>query len=72
MAAKKETKSIDVAKGFDELEAIAAWFEQGDGDVDQGLKKFERAMTLADSLKQRLDEAENSIRDIKKRFTSEE
>lgn len=72
MASKKETASIDVAKGFDELETIAAWFEQGDGDLDQGLKKFERAMTIADALKKRLDAAENSIRDIKKQFSASE
>lgn len=68
MTTKKEHKTIDVAKGFEELEAIAAWFEQGDGGLDEGLKKFERAMVLAGALKTRLDDAENVIREIKKRF----
>jgi len=68
MTPKKESKKIDVAKGFEELEQIADWFEKGDGGLDEGLKKFERAMTLADALKTRLDEAENVIREIKKRF----
>lgn len=63
----KTTKKIDVAKGFDELESIAAWFEKGDGDLDDGLAKFERAMEIANALKSRLDEAENSIKDIKKK-----
>jgi exodeoxyribonuclease VII small subunit len=66
----KETKTIDVAKGFIELEEIATWFEQGKEDLDQGLKKFERAMVIADTLKKRLDAAENTIRDIKGRFNS--
>jgi len=63
---KKESKDIDVAKGFKELEDIATWFEQGDGDLDAGLAKFERAMAIADVLKKRLTEAENKIKDIKK------
>lgn len=67
----KTTKKIDVANGFDELEAIAAWFEKGDGDLDDGLAKFERAMEIANALKIRLDEAENSIKEIKKKFGSE-
>lgn len=70
MPAKKDTKAIDVAKGFSELEEIATWFEQGEDDLDQGLKKFERAMEIADALKKRLDAAENTIKDIKGRFAS--
>lgn len=65
---KTAPKNVDVAKGFEELDQIAAWFEKGDGDLDVGLKKFERAMALAAALKTRLDEAENVIREIKKRF----
>jgi exodeoxyribonuclease VII small subunit len=68
MPPKKNTQTIDVAKGFEELESVAAWFEKGDGDLDEGLKKFERAMVVADALKRRLDEAENTIREIKGRF----
>lgn len=68
MTPKKESRSLDVAKGFAELETIAAWFEKGDGDLEKGLEKFERAMTIADILKKRLDEAENTIREIKKKF----
>lgn len=64
----KTTKKIDVAKGFDELESIAAWFEKGDGDLDEGLVKFSRAMEIANTLKTRLDEAENVIKEIKKMF----
>ncbi|MEO5928039.1 MAG: exodeoxyribonuclease VII small subunit [Patescibacteria group bacterium] len=70
MPPKKDIKAIDVATGFSELEAIATWFEKGEDDLDQGLKKFERAMVIADALKKRLDAAENTIKDIKERFTS--
>lgn len=72
MAIKKETKPIDVAKGFDELESIASWFEKGDGDLDQGLQKFERAMSIAEVLKKRIQEAENKMKEIKKKFSNEE
>ncbi|MCC7357665.1 exodeoxyribonuclease VII small subunit [Candidatus Uhrbacteria bacterium] len=69
MAIKKEMKEIDVAKGFSELEDISAWFERGEADVDTGLKKFERAMMIADLLKKKLDEAENKVKDIKQKFS---
>ncbi len=65
---KKAEKKIDVEKGFAELEEITAWFEDGEGDLDSGLKKFERAMTIASQLKTRLKEAENKIEEIKKSF----
>jgi exodeoxyribonuclease VII small subunit len=61
-------KEIDVSKGFQELEEIAAWFEQGETDLDKGLEKFERAMTVADALKKRLAIAENKVKEIKKKF----
>jgi exodeoxyribonuclease VII small subunit len=65
MPAKKD---IDVSKGFQELEEIAAWFEQGETDLDKGLDKFERAMAVADALKKRLAVAENRVKEIKKKF----
>lgn len=68
MPPKKESKPIDVAKGFKELEQISEWFERGDADLDQGLEKFERAMAIADALKQRLVAAENRVRDIRKKY----
>ena len=71
MPPKKDTKDIDVGKGFQELETIAAWFEQGGTDLDQGLEKFERAMTIADALKKRLAVAENKVKEIKKRFNAD-
>jgi len=68
MPTKKDTKDIDVAKGFKELEDIAAWFERGETDLDAGLQKFERAMAVADALKKRLALAENKVREIKKKY----
>jgi exodeoxyribonuclease VII small subunit len=65
---KKETKDIDIAKGFQELEQISEWFEKGEANIDQGLEKFERAMVIADVLKKRLAVAENKVKEIKKKF----
>jgi exodeoxyribonuclease VII small subunit len=62
--AKKKLET-DFGKGFTELEEIAAWFEQGEPDLDAGLKKFERAMELSKTLRERLTQAENTIKEIK-------
>jgi len=61
----KKKAEIDFAKSFKELEEIAEWFEQGEPDLDEGLKKYERASELAKGLKEKLDEAENRIKEIK-------
>ena len=63
----KKKSDIDFSKGFAELEEIAAWFEQGDPDLEQGLKKFERASELSKALRLRLEEAENKMKEIKER-----
>lgn len=68
MPVKKDTKEVDIAKGFSELEEISTWFERGETDVDTGLQKFERAMIVADALKKKLDEAENKVKEIKQKF----
>ena len=49
MPPKKESKDIDVAKGFKELEDLAEWFERGEADLDKG-PKSSSAMTVADAL----------------------
>lgn len=69
--AKKTSADIDLSNGFEELEAIADWFEKGETDIDEGLKKFERAMLIADALKKRLTAAENTVKEIKKKYQAE-
>lgn len=61
----KKKPDADFGKGFQELEEIAKWFEQGEPDLEKGLEKFERAMELSGSLKERLTEAENKIKEIR-------
>ena len=61
----KKKSDVDFVKGFQELEEIAQWFEQGEPDLDKGLAKFERATELTEVLKERLMEAENRIKEIR-------
>ncbi len=66
MSKKKE---IDFAAAFEELEHITQWFDsQEQVDLDEGLKKFERGLSLADGLKKKLNEVENTVEEIKKKF----
>ncbi len=61
----KKKVETDFGRGFTELEEIAAWFEQGEPDLDKGLQKFERAMELSKTLRERLTQAENTIKEIR-------
>ncbi|MBI1908379.1 exodeoxyribonuclease VII small subunit [Candidatus Uhrbacteria bacterium] len=61
-------KKLKFAEAFAELEAITAWFEQGDVDLDEGLKKFERGLALAKTCKGALADVENKVVELKKKF----
>lgn len=65
-----EPKSQTFAKDMAELEAITAWFESGDIDLDESLLKFERGMELASGLKKQLAAVENKVEKIKRSFDS--
>lgn len=69
-ASKKESRSkrVDFAKELQELEAIVAWFESGDVDLDEALSKFERGMELSARLKDHLQTVANKVEVIKKKF----
>ena len=58
----------DFGKELKELEQIVEWFESGDADLDAALPKFERGMELATKLKKHLDQIENKVEVIKKKF----
>lgn len=63
MSKKKEQ---NFAEAFAELEQITQWFDsQENVDLDEGIKKFERGLTLASTLKKKLSEVENRIEEIK-------
>ncbi len=67
MATAKNNK-VDFSKAFEELEQITAWFEKGEADLDEGLKKFERGLELAKVCKVKLSEVENKIKELKNKF----
>lgn len=58
-------KELTFAQQYAELEQIAAWFERGDIDLEESLKKFERGLALADALQKQLSVVDEKIRDIK-------
>lgn len=65
MATKKE---ITFANAFKELEELTAWFEEEEVELDEGMKKFERGLELAEVCKKKLEEVENSVEKLKKKF----
>lgn len=62
------TKKPTFAEAFAELEIITEWFETGDIDLDEGLKKFERGLELAQLCKAKLAEVEVKVVELKKKF----
>lgn len=64
------SKKTSFADAFQELEDITAWFETADVDLDEGLKKFERGLELAQVCKSKLSEVENKVVDLKKKFAT--
>jgi len=67
MSATKKT-TVNFSQAFEELEQITEWFEKGEADLDEGLKKFERGLELAKLCKGKLSEVENKIKELKKKF----
>lgn len=65
MATKKQAL---FAEQFSELEEITRWFERGDADLDEGLKKYERGLALASQCRARLQEIENTVISLKKQY----
>jgi exodeoxyribonuclease VII small subunit len=64
---------VDFSKDLKELEAIVESLETGEIDLDKSLDQFEKGMELANRLKNYLDDVENRVEVIKKKFdTSEE
>jgi len=67
MSMPKKNKLV-FSEAFAELEAITEWFEKGETDLDDGLKKFERGLELAKACKSKLSEVENKIKELKAKF----
>ncbi len=56
---------------LDELESINMWFQGDDIDLDEGLKKLQRAKVLLKQSKDRLKEVENEFITIKREIESD-
>lgn len=67
MPAKKQPS---FAEAFAELEELTQWFETEEVDLDEGLKKFERGLELAQVCKKKLGEVENKVTTLKKKFNT--
>lgn len=61
-------KEVNLQKQLEELEAIVAWFEQDDIEIETAIAKFEEGSKLADSIKEKLARLENKITVLKTRF----
>lgn len=66
-----KTVKLDISKAFQELEEITEWFEGENTDLNEGLKKYERAMELAEVLRVQLETAENKINEIQRKHNLE-
>jgi len=61
-------KQPTFAEAFTELESLTEWFENEEVDLDEGLKKFERGLELAQVCKKKLTEVENKVKLLKDQF----
>jgi len=51
-----------------DLDAVLAWFDRPDIDLDEALAKFDHGVALAESAKAKLTQLENKISILKQRF----
>lgn len=51
-----------------ELEAIIDWFESDEADIDRATEQYERGLKIADELRAKLKETENTISKLKQSF----
>lgn len=51
-----------------ELDAVLAWFDRPDIDLDEALQRFDQGVKLAESAKAKLLHLENKIIVLKQRF----
>ncbi len=51
-----------------ELEAIIAWFESDEADIDQAESQYKRALEIVKELEARISQTENAITKLKQSF----
>ena len=65
MAARKTNKAIGFEEGLERLEAIAGQMERGELPLDEMLKLYEEGVKLSGELKQKLEEAQGRMMEIR-------
>lgn len=57
-----------IAEKLNKIDELVAWFGGGEFDIDVALVKFEELTKLSEEVKVDLDQLENKVTVIKKRF----
>jgi exodeoxyribonuclease VII small subunit len=68
MTKGKGEGKFDFGEAYRELEGIVSWFEREEVDLEEGIRKFERGLELAERCKKRLKDVENRVTAIKSKF----
>jgi exodeoxyribonuclease VII small subunit len=63
---KKTTQALQA-----ELDAIIAWFESDDADIDQATAQYARGLEVAKELKKRLENTKNEIAKLTQAFDAD-
>ena len=70
---EKNTDTKNLNNNLKKLSEITEWFDnQGEIDVEEGLKKVKEAVVLIKISKERLKAVENEFEEIKKDISAEE
>ncbi|PIP23036.1 MAG: hypothetical protein COX37_00520 [Candidatus Nealsonbacteria bacterium CG23_combo_of_CG06-09_8_20_14_all_39_17] len=70
---EKNTDTKNLNNNLKKLSEITEWFDnQGEIDVEEGLKKVKEAVALIKISKERLKAVENEFEEIKKDISAEE
>lgn len=68
---KQDFKKLSFHELYQELQGITKAFEAGQFNLEESIKQFERGLKLAHECRQRLENAENKIKLIAKKFDEE-
>lgn len=66
----RESKKFNFAQSYADLQKTVEWFEKGEVDLEEGIKKFEDGLKLVGELKKYLQTVENKVKQIKGKMTA--
>lgn len=70
MTAAKESKKFNFSQAYADLQKTVEWFEKGEVDLEEGIKRFEDGLKLVGELKKYLQTVENKVRQIKEKMAA--